>query len=360
MKRFLSVFLLCIFSCGLLLPAAQAATLTDLEGHWSAGDVNKLIDRGSVGGYPDGTFHPDSTITRAEFSKILRQSLGLTSVPGNDFTDTANHWAVSDIHTLAANQIIVPAEYGSNYGPDSAIPRREIAIMLVRAMGLNEDAINLAGQATSFTDDANIKSYDKGYLYLAKELGLVGGYEDGAFRPNNKATRAEACVMIVRLLNLKGDTTENTPQPLPPVDQNQQPSAGDQEQTAGTQYQLTLQNVATSNRNALGEQYVSATLQLTVRNQSNQTITISNDTLKTIVTYNGGAQVTAKQQPFQQNVAAGQTKTITTTVDILLPNNDVANLVLGNRISNIQVQLSTANRTQTFDDVNAALLQATQ
>ena len=362
MKRFLSIFLLCIFCCSLVLPTAQAATLTDLQGHWSAGDVNKLIDRGSVGGYPDGTFHPDATITRAEFSKILRQSLGLTSVAGNDFADTARHWAVSDIHTLVVNNIIVPAEYGSSYGPDSAIPRREIAIMLVRALGLNDDAINLAGQATSFTDDANIKSYDKGYLYLAKELGLVGGYEDGAFRPNNRATRAEACVMIVRLLNMKGADTDNAPQPTPPVDQNQQPSAGDNPdgQKADAQYQLTLQNVATSSRNILGEQYVSATLQLIVRNQSSQAITVSNETLKTIVTYSSGAQVTVKQKPFQQTIAAGQSKTIASTVEILLPNNDVANIVLGNCITNIQVQFTAGNQTLSFDDVNTALLQAVQ
>ena len=59
-------------------------------------------------------------------------------------------------------------------------------------------------------------------------------------------------------------------------------------------------------------------------------------------------------------IAAGQSKTIASTVEILLPNNDVANIVLGNRITNIQVQFTAGNQTLSFDDVNTALLQAVQ
>lgn len=370
MKRFFSVALLGLLLCTWILPAAQAATLTDLEQHWSAGDVGKLIERGAVGGYPDGTFRPDATITRAEFAKILRQSLSLASVDGNDFADTANHWAVTDIHTLVSNQILVPAEYGSQYGPDGAITRREIAIMLVRAMGLNDSATALSGQATAFTDDAKIQSYDKGYLYLAKELGLVGGYEDGSFQPNNKATRAEACVMVLRLLKLKGldlsdnDTTTveqpDTVQPSGDPAANQPTSDGASQTSNQVTYQLSLQNSQRSNRNALNEQYVYATLQLIVQNKAAQAVTISDQNLKTIVTYNGGAQVTASQSSFSQTIAAGSSKTITTTVNLLLPDNQVANMVLGNQISQIQVQLLVDNQTLTFSAVDQALLQAVQ
>ena len=370
MKRFFSVALLGLLLCTWILPAAQAAALTDLEQHWSAGDVGKLIERGAVGGYPDGTFRPDATITRAEFAKILRQSLSLASVGGNDFADTANHWAVTDIHTLVSNQILVPAEYGSLYGPDGAITRREIAIMLVRAMGLNDSATALSGQATAFADDANIQSYDKGYLYLAKELGLVGGYEDGSFQPNNKATRAEACVMVVRLLKLKGldlsdsgATTVEQPDTVQPSGDpaaNQPTSDGASQTSNQVTYQLSLQNSQRSNRNALNEQYVYATLQLIVQNKAAQAVTISDQNLKTIVTYNGGAQVTASQSSFSQTIAAGSSKTITTTVNLLLPNNQVANMVLGNQISQIQVQLLVDNQTLTFSAVDQALLQAVQ
>ena len=370
MKRFFSVILLGLLLCAWILPAAQAAALTDLEQHWSAGDVGKLIDRGAIGGYPDGTFRPDTTITRAEFAKILRQSLNLASVEGNSFTDTADHWAITDIHTLVSNQIVVPTEYGSQYGPDGAITRREIAIMLVRTMGLNDSATALSGQATAFTDDAQIQSYDKGYLYLAKELGLVGGYEDGSFQPNNKATRAEACVMVVRLLKLKGldvsdnsTTTVEQPDTAQPSDeQTTAPSASNGAWQTSNQvtYRLSLQDTQRSTRNALNEQYIYATLQLSVQNDGTQAVTISNSNLKTIVTYNGGAQVIASQTAFSQTIAAGDSKTVTTTVNILLPDNTVANMVLGNQISQVQVQLFINNQTLTFSTVDQALLQAVQ
>ena len=69
MKRLLSTLLLAVLCCTVFMPSAQAASFSDLQNHWSFQDVEQLIDHGAVGGYPDGTFRPDATITRAEFSK---------------------------------------------------------------------------------------------------------------------------------------------------------------------------------------------------------------------------------------------------------------------------------------------------
>ncbi len=362
MRRIVSIFVLCIIICSTCIPAVQAAALYDLQNHWSVNDVNKLITRESVGGYPDGSFKPDATITRAEFSKILRQSLGLTTVSGSPFTDTANHWAVSDIQTLAENQIIVPSEYGSQYGPDYNITRREIAIMLVRAMGLNNSAAAFSGQPTGFSDDADIKSYDKGYLYLAKELGLIGGYEDGSFRPGNKATRAEACVMIVRLLNLLGIDTSTPAQPDAVPSEPTKPSDPTitPPSSSDNTYQIFLKDTKRTSANSLGEQYLQASLQLTIPNETGASLTVNETCLKTVVTYNTGAQATARETSFEKVIAANSTGTINTDVMILLPNNQVANMVLGNGITDVLVQLTVNGKTYNFDTVNAALLDALQ
>lgn len=357
MKRKPLFIILCISVFLLYIPALHAATLQDLEGHWSVNDVNKLITRGSVGGYPDGTFKPDATVTRAEFSKILRQSIGYQTVDGNSFTDTRTHWALSDIQTLVKNQVIIPSEYGKNYGPDSNITRREIAIMLVRAMGLNDSAIASSGEYTGFTDDSNIKSYDKGYLYLARELGLVGGYEDGSFRPNNRATRAEACVMIVRVLNLMGIDTQTPAQP----DNNPQentpaiPSASQKNSC-----QITLENIQHTNFNTLGEQYVQTDFKLTIPNNTSDRLTVSETNLKAIVTYSSGAQINAKQTSFKTVIEAGKTASIPTSISILLPNNHVAQMVLGNKIIDIQIQLTLNGQTYEFEDISTTLLQNTK
>lgn len=354
MRRKILLIVSYIIICSVSLSAVHAAPLSDLQGHWSFHDVTKLITRGSVGGYPDGTFKPDATITRAEFSKILRQSIGCQTVSGNSFSDTKEHWALSDIQTLVDNQIIIPAEYGTNYGPDSNITRREIAIMLVRAAGLNDSAIASSGETTGFTDNDHIKSYDKGYLYLAKELGLVGGYEDGSFRPNNRATRAEACVMIVRTLNLMGINTQVPAQPdIENPNQETVPPSADQQNG----YQITVKNVQHTGTNSLDEEYIQVSMQLTAPNKSMQTLTVTEANLKTIVTYSSGAQVTAMQKPFEAIIAPEHTAYIDTDIHILLPNNQVANMVLGSSITDIQVQLTIGNQTHTFKEAGANLMQ---
>ncbi len=364
MKRRLSIFVLCIIICSMCISTVQAATLRDLEGHWSAGDVSKLINRGAVGGYPDGTFKPNATITRAEFSKILRQSLGLSTVTGSSFSDTANHWAVSDIQTLVANEIIVPSDYGDKYHPNYNITRREIATMLVRAMKLNDSAIAFAGEPTGFTDDQKLQVYEKGYIYLAKELGLVGGYEDGSFRPDNKATRAEACVMILRLLTNLGIDENTQPQPdatptKPTEPVNKTDTSGKASEPAKQKNcEIIIKETKRTSKNSLDEQYLQATMQLTIPNETAKSLTVDESCLKTIVTYSNGAQITAKQTAFKTVIAANQTAPVDTTVNILLPNNEVATMVLGNHITDIEVQLTINGKTHTFDDIDAALLRA--
>lgn len=243
--------------------------------------------------------------------------------------------------------------------------------MVVRAMGLNDAATTQSGQPTGFSDDTMIHSYDKGYLYLAKELGLVSGYEDGSFRPNNKATRAEASVMIVRLLNLKDakDTSNlenqiNSNQQQDQIVHNtpteQANNISNYQTINQVQYQLNLKEAIRSNHNNLGEQYIYTTLQITINNQSKQSITVSNDNLQTIISYSGGAQVTAIEQAFTQTVPAGQAKTIEATIHILMPDNTVATMVLGNQITNTNTQLTIANQSITFPTTNEALLKAVQ
>lgn len=49
----------------------QPPRLSDVHGHWARAEIEKLVSRGVVGGYPDGTFRPEQLITRAELVKIL-------------------------------------------------------------------------------------------------------------------------------------------------------------------------------------------------------------------------------------------------------------------------------------------------
>lgn len=55
----------------------QAFAFSDTAGHWAEADISAMTEKGYLSGYPDGTFQPDKTISRAEFMKIITAVYGL-------------------------------------------------------------------------------------------------------------------------------------------------------------------------------------------------------------------------------------------------------------------------------------------
>lgn len=189
----------------------------DMGNHWADKAVGILVELKVIDGYPeDGTFRPENNITRAEFTKILVTSMKLDMKSGSSFADTADHWSKDYVNTAVVNGIIKSSEFGSSFLPDVNITRLEMAKMVVRAAGLGTQAEDLKGQATRFSDDGLIGYNDKGFIKLASEKKIINGYpEDGTFRPQGLATRAEASQMIINLLEYVSKTPGNTVTPNP-------------------------------------------------------------------------------------------------------------------------------------------------
>lgn len=74
-------------------------------GHWAEEGINTLINLGAIKAYADGTFKPNSSITRAEFVSVLVKEFKLEYVNGKVFDDTLNHWAKDAIATAQAHGI---------------------------------------------------------------------------------------------------------------------------------------------------------------------------------------------------------------------------------------------------------------
>ena len=177
------------------------ARFTDMGSHWADVTIGKLIELGVINGYGDGTFRPDNTITRAEFSTIVRKAFKYDELEGNSFEDTSNHWAKNEVHTLVVSGVIDKAEYGDLYMPDKNITRIEMAKMIVRAVGLGEQAVDMAGNDTRFVDNTEIPTADRGYIIIASDNGIINGYPDLTFKPYGEATRAEASTMVINALD---------------------------------------------------------------------------------------------------------------------------------------------------------------
>lgn len=180
---------------------ACAQDFTDIDSHWGKDVILELTGRDVINGYPDGSFRPDDTITRAEFSKILFESLGKEEKTGSPFEDTSDHWAENKINTLVEDGVIDAGEYGDSFVPDGNITRIEMAKMVDRALLLDEDAKSFSG-ATPFNDDEDIVGNDKGYVHLAVEKKIINGYPDNTFRPDGEATRAEAGKMMKSMFDV--------------------------------------------------------------------------------------------------------------------------------------------------------------
>jgi hypothetical protein len=179
----------------------QEQTLTDITGHWAYEMINKLVGMGCISGYPDGTFKPDNTITRAEFAVVLVKAFGLENKGGAVFNDTAGHWAEGYIETAASNGIVNGYDGGA-FGPDDLITREQLAVMLVRAAELTPVA-----EEIRFADSGSISAWAVEGLTTAVGYGIIKGYPDQTVRPGGSATRAEAVTVIVNTLNVLNGLT---------------------------------------------------------------------------------------------------------------------------------------------------------
>ena len=182
--------------------------LPDLEGHWAEGQVSAFCLTGIISGYPEGDFRPERTVSREEFVKMLVLTRKLEPVQAAQptFADVAlTRWSSGHIEAAVAAGIILPADYGAQFRPGEPPTRREIAVMLVRAVGQEALAESLTGAELEYTDVAGQPAWAIGYLAAVTELGLMRGYPDGSFGPALTVKRSEAVTVLSRILSY-GDT----------------------------------------------------------------------------------------------------------------------------------------------------------
>jgi hypothetical protein len=179
-------------------------TFSDLpSSHWAYGVVREICRKGIISGYPDGTFSPEKSITRAEFTKLIAGATGLAEVkPAKpSFADVKpGDWYYGYVEAAAGAGLVTGMETG-DFLPNERITREQLAVILVRGLQRETAAQAIVDPKTEFVDDRGIAPWAKGYVVEAVRGGLISGYPDGTFGPKNSATRAEACAMISRYLN---------------------------------------------------------------------------------------------------------------------------------------------------------------
>ncbi|RED75742.1 InlB B-repeat-containing protein [Cohnella phaseoli] len=177
----------------------------DMASHWAKDEVNDLGSRLVAKGLEDGLFHPEQKMTRAEFAAALVRALGLRAEKGKaPFSDIrTSDWYNGEIATAAAYGLIGGFADGS-FRPNATLTREQAMKMLAGAMELTGLQSKLSGTAAEqrlfvFEDADRLSPWARSSAALALEAGIVNGRGNRLAAKENM-TRAEVMVMIRRLL----------------------------------------------------------------------------------------------------------------------------------------------------------------
>ena len=161
-----------------------------------------------INGYEDNTFRPEGEITRGEAAAMYARLLTNNNVPSgqNFFNDVKTTDWYNDVISFVVNKGYTKGYERENFRPEDPITRGEFAQMIVTS---------LKGTSTK-SDFSDIEENSaKEAIELAAQNGIILGYGDKTFRPNDTITRAEAVTMLNRMFE-----RTTTPDDLTNVSEN--------------------------------------------------------------------------------------------------------------------------------------------
>ncbi len=175
----------------------KSVVFSDIEGHWAKEWINNAVNIGFVSGYDDGTFKPNRTVTRAEFSTLLNKAMQIGISREISFSDvSANDWFYKEVQkSLAAGFF---SGYDDNtFKPNNPIKREEVAKVVAGAITTG----NVDGEGASLLKDYNsIQNWAKVSVNTVYNKGYILGYPDKTYMPAKPLTRAEAVKIIYDII----------------------------------------------------------------------------------------------------------------------------------------------------------------
>lgn len=191
-----------------LMRGIDVPQFTDVaEDAWYHDYVYDLVYRGVVNGMTATTYEPEGKLTRAQFVKLLACSLAdaetLKTYEGkHPFKDSEDHWAEAYI-AWAKDKGIVEGVSATEFDPEAPITREQMATIFGRyALKQGIELPKSENAAGSFPDADKISEYAREFVELMRIAGILNGYEDGTFRPQGNATRAEAAKLFSLFLSI--------------------------------------------------------------------------------------------------------------------------------------------------------------
>lgn len=181
-------------------------TFEDIESYsWAKKNIEVLASKGVIKGTSEKTFNPESNITRADFITFLVRALELDCRIESNFDDIKPTDYYYETVGIAKNLGITNGTGNNNFNPNDQILRQDMMVLVHRALSLS-DVDSPKDNSTDlkrFTDVNDITNYAIESVNALVSNKIIEG-SGGKINPQENAVRAEAAVIIYRIINFKG------------------------------------------------------------------------------------------------------------------------------------------------------------
>ncbi|CAM3372539.1 S-layer-like y domain-containing protein [Paenibacillus lupini] len=189
---------------GTFLIVQTDKSFTDTAAHWAKKEIDALSNLLIVDGVGNGSFDPNRSITRAEFTALVVRLFGLATpatTSGSTFDDVQSGDWFASVVASATGAGLINGYADGEFRPDQTITREEMAVILSRGLAFAGYA-NDANKAGDFADQGDIPAWAAEAISQLAGFGVVNGKPGNEFDPEGDATRAESVVMLYRLLSI--------------------------------------------------------------------------------------------------------------------------------------------------------------
>jgi len=195
------ISLILLLGTGIFALRAEAEGIfTDTRGHWAEEEINSMFQKAVIGGYEDGSFRPDKSVTRAEFVTMVNKAMGFKDKASIDFSDVNEDDWYRDEIARAVKAGYIKGDADGTMNPDRQISRQEAAVILFRLLDMDEEEEKRP--ADSFIDSEMIARWSKEEVNRVVAQGYMGGYPDQTFNPLSGTSRAETVAVLSRALGV--------------------------------------------------------------------------------------------------------------------------------------------------------------
>ncbi|WP_157272917.1 Ig-like domain-containing protein [Paenibacillus daejeonensis] len=178
----------------------------DLANHWGRNDILMLVNKFVADGRTATSFDPNQPVTRGEFAVFIARGLGLSGdkSAASRYSDVNANSVLAAYIGAASKAGIVEGHPDGTFRPNQSITRQEMAAMMIRATAMAGASISIPQSSVAYLsrykDAGTIAPWARDDMAKAVEAGIINGMTVDTISPRTDATRAQAAVMIKRML----------------------------------------------------------------------------------------------------------------------------------------------------------------